>query len=231
MGATFVLIPGAGGAGVVYWRATAAELVARGHRAVPVDFPGDDPAAGLAEYAACTDEAIGDHRGVVLVAQSMGGFTVPMITTRASLTSVVLVNAMIPVPGETPGEWFVNTGADAARRVANEAAGRSDDLDPDSVFFHDVPHRRKADMIAGDREPVDTAFGQPCTFGSWPDAPIHVLVGADDRLFPAEFQRRIAFERLGVKADVMPGGHLVALSRPVDLAQRLVDYLATDTGR
>ncbi len=226
--ATFVLIPGAGGAGEVYWRDAAAELTARGHTALAVDFPGDDPAAGLPEYAAIADEAIGEHRSVVLVAQSMGGFTVPMITKRAAVASIVLVNAMIPVPGETPGEWFGNTGSDDARRAANDAAGRSNDLDPEIVFFHDVPDHRKADMLAGDRGPVDTPFGQPCTFDAWPDVPIHVLVGADDRLFPAEFQRRIARARLGIEADVLPGGHLVAMSRPGELTQQLIGYLADD---
>jgi pimeloyl-ACP methyl ester carboxylesterase len=223
--ATFVLLPGAGGAGELYWREVAAELAARGHTALPVDFPGDDPAAGLPEYAAITDDAIGDHLGVVLVAQSMGGFTVPMTTKRAALACVVLVNAMIPLPGETPGEWFGATGSDDARRAANAAAGRSNDLDPESVFLHDIPEPLKADMAAGDREPVDTPFGQPCTFETWPDVPIHVLVGADDRLFPAEFQCRIARERLGIGADVIPGGHLVAKSRPIEVAQRLMGYL------
>ncbi|HET8930535.1 MAG TPA: alpha/beta hydrolase [Acidimicrobiales bacterium] len=231
MGATFVLIPGAGGAGEDYWRETAAELAARGHTALPVDFPGDDPAAGLPEYAAITDGAIGDHRGVVLVAQSMGGFTVPMITKRAALAHVVLVNAMIPLPGETPGEWFGATGSDEARRAANAAAGRSNDFDPETVFLHDIPEHVKAEMAGGDREPADTPFGQPCTFTTWPDVPIHVLVGGDDRMFPAEFQRRIAQERLGVQAEVMPGGHLVAKSRPVDVAQRLISYLGDASDR
>lgn len=98
------------------------------------------------------------------------------------------------------------------------------------MFFHDVPDHRKADMAAGDREPVDTPFGQPCTFDTWPKVPIRVLVGADDRLFPAEFQRRIACERLGLRADVLPGGHLVATSHPVELARRLIGHLADDTG-
>lgn len=227
--ATFVLIPGAGGAGELYWREAAAELTARGHTAVPVDLPGDDPAAGLPEYAAITDEAIGDHHSVVLVAQSMGGFTAPMITKRAALGRIVLVNAMIPLPGETPGEWFAVTGSNEARRVANDAAGRSNDLDPETVFLHDIPVHAKADMAAGDREPAATPFGQPCTFTTWPDVPIHVLIGADDRMFPAEFQRRVAQERLGVEADVLPGGHLVAKSRPLEVADRLISYLGDGT--
>ena len=48
-------------------------------------------------------------------------------------------------------------------------------------------------------------------------------VGADDRFFPADFQRRVARERIGVEADVLPGGHLIALAQP----REVVDYLLT----
>jgi hypothetical protein len=51
-----------------------------------------------------------------------------------------------------------------------------------------------------------------------------VLVGRDDRFFPAPFQRRVAEERLGITPDEMPGGHCLALSRPAELADRLVAY-------
>jgi pimeloyl-ACP methyl ester carboxylesterase len=54
--------------------------------------------------------------------------------------------------------------------------------------------------------------------------PTRVLVGRDDRFFPIDFQRRVARERLGITPDEMPGGHLVALSRPTELAERLDAY-------
>jgi hypothetical protein len=50
-----------------------------------------------------------------------------------------------------------------------------------------------------------------------------VVAGADDRFFPVEFQRRVARERLGIEADVLPGGHLVALARPDILARYLLE--------
>ena len=53
-----------------------------------------------------------------------------------------------------------------------------------------------------------------------------MLIGRDDRFFPAEFQRRVAKDRLGLDADEIPGGHLVALSNPSGLADRLVAYAA-----
>jgi hypothetical protein len=35
---------------------------------------------------------------------------------------------------------------------------------------------------------------------------------------------RVAHERLGISADEMPGGHLVALSQPEELVARLLAY-------
>lgn len=226
--ATFVLIPGAGGAGEEYWREAAAELRARGHTAIPVEIEGDDPALGLPEYAAVTDEVIGTHRDVVVVAQSFGGFTVPMITKRDAISRIVFVNAMIPLPGEAPGQWWDATGWQSARHNANVKAGRSDDFDVEEVFLHDLPDHVKKEMVDSDREPAETPFKQPCAFEGWPDVPLHVLVSADDRFFPADFQVRVARKRLGITADIVPGGHLVAKSRPSDVAERLIRYVAND---
>jgi len=74
----FVLVPGAGGAGW-YWHRVVPLLEAAGHTAVSVDLPGDDESAGLPEYAAVALAATRGHDGVVLVGQSLGGFTVPMV--------------------------------------------------------------------------------------------------------------------------------------------------------
>ena len=65
---------------------------------------------------------------------------------------------------------------------------------------------------------------QPWPLDAWPDVPTRVLVGRDDRLFPAGFQRRVARERLGVEVDEIRGGHLLALSEPELLVERLDAY-------
>jgi pimeloyl-ACP methyl ester carboxylesterase len=67
-------------------------------------------------------------------------------------------------------------------------------------------------------------FSEPCRFTRWPDIPIHVLTGRDDRFFPIEFQQRVARERLGKKVEEIPGGHLVALSNPERLTEHLLTY-------
>jgi Alpha/beta hydrolase family len=223
--ATFVLIPGAGGH-AAYWTLLVPELQRRGHEAVAVDIAEDDPVLGLLEYAQIVEQAIGDRRDVVLVAQSLAGFTAPMVGKPVAM--IVLLNAMIPKPGESPGQWWDNTGSGQARRTADEAAGRSSEFDVETHFLHDLPARARAALAAAGppREPADTPFGQPCAFQRWPDVPIKVLIGADDRFFPAGFQRRIAKDRLGIDADEIPGGHLVALSNPAGLAAQLNAYAA-----
>ena len=111
---TFVLIPGAGGT-AWYWHRTVALLQRAGHEAIAVDLPGADESAGLPEYAGIVTAAIGDRDDVVLVAQSLGGFTAPLVAARVPVRAVVLVNAMIPVPGEKAGEWWQSTGSGQAR--------------------------------------------------------------------------------------------------------------------
>jgi pimeloyl-ACP methyl ester carboxylesterase len=52
--------------------------------------------------------------------------------------------------------------------------------------------------------------------------PTRVIQGSDDRLFPLEFQREVVRSRLGLELEVMPGGHLVALSQPEELVSRIL---------
>lgn len=218
----FILIPGAGG-DAWYWSKLVPELRERGHDAVAVDIREDDPSLGLPEYAQLVVDAIGDRMDVVLVGQSLGGFTVPVVASRQAARAIVLVNAMIPLPGETPGAWWGNAGSSEARAASDREAGRDGTFDVETYFLHDLSDQTKAEAYrAGAREPSDTPFGQPCEFTGWPDIPIHVVVGADDRFFPADFQRRVAKERLGVDADLIRGGHLVALANPSGLADYLV---------
>jgi hypothetical protein len=217
---TFVLIPGAGGMAWNWHRVTPL-LAAAGQQAVAVDLPGDDEKAGLPEYAEIVTGAMSGYDDVVLVAFSLGGFTAPLVASSPRVTGLVLVNAMIPEPGETAGAWWDNTGAVQARTDAAGAAGYSQDFDEALYFLHDVPAEVLADGEGRPRPEADAVFGSVCDFSGWPAVPIRVAAGADDRFFPVDFQRRVARERLGMTADVLPGGHLIALARP----QALADYL------
>jgi pimeloyl-ACP methyl ester carboxylesterase len=166
---TFVLIPCAGGAGTWYWHLVAPLLRQAGSEAVAVDLPGPDPDAGLAEYADLVAATAAGRDNVVLVAQSLGGFTAPMAATRCPAAGIVLVNAMIPVPGESAGVWWENTGQGAARIAAAERGGYGTEIDAETYFLHDLP----ADVLASgeERDEADAAFESACDFVEWPSVP------------------------------------------------------------
>jgi pimeloyl-ACP methyl ester carboxylesterase len=90
-----------------------------------------------------------------------------------------------------------------------------------TYFLHDVPDSVLRDGPAP-REQADTVFGEPCQFARWPVMPIRVIAAANDRFFPLDFQARVARERLNTNVESVPGGHLVALSNPQGLADRLL---------
>jgi pimeloyl-ACP methyl ester carboxylesterase len=223
---SFLLVPGAGG-DAWYWHRVVPALAARGYDAVGVALPAGDDSAGLPEYADAVVAAAGARSDLVLVGQSMAGLTIPLVCDRRPVRMLVLLNAMTPRPGESGGEWWGNTGFEQARRDQAERDGRRIEDDPEllDAFFHDVPAEVSQEAFARGEPPQSgTPFAAPWPMAAWPDVPTRFLAARDDRFFPVEFQRRVVSERLGIPVDEMPGGHLVALSRPVELADRLVAY-------
>ena len=213
---TFVLIPGAGGS-AWYWHRIVPMLERANYAAIPVDLPGDHENAGLNDYADIVVRAIGSHDNVIVVAQSLGGFTAPLVCARCPVRMLVLVNAMIPLPGETAGDWWPNTGVVQYRVTAAKRGGYNTEFDIGTYFLHDVPKDVLQDGAAQVRDQAETVFAQPCQFDTWPDIPTHVVAGADDRFFPLAFQQQVAQRRLNKAVDVLRGGHLVALSNPSGL--------------
>ncbi len=226
MTTTFVLVPGAGG-DTWFWHRLVAELERRGHRVLPVELPAGDDSAGLDAYADTVVSAIGDRSPVVLVAQSMGGLTAPLVCERVPVELLVLLNAMLPLPGETGGEWWTVTGQGEAAAAYLQRLGLPADLDDDGTYFHDVPADVVAEAKTQEFAQSGRPFEDPWPLDRWPAVPTRVVAGRDDRLFPLDFQRTIAAERLGLDVDEVPGGHCAALSRPVELADRLESYLAS----
>jgi pimeloyl-ACP methyl ester carboxylesterase len=219
---TYALLPGAGGEASYFYSRVVPLLAAAGHEAVPVDLPADDESAGLAEYADLVVKAVGDRADVVLVAQSLGGFTAPLVAQRMPVRALVFLNAMIPNPGECANDWWDNTGSSQARDEAADRHGYARGFDLETYFLHDVDPAVAAEGEQYQRNEAEAAFESVCDFDAWPSVPIRVVAGEGDRFFPVEFQQRVARERLGIEADVLPGGHLLALSQPKALADHLL---------
>jgi pimeloyl-ACP methyl ester carboxylesterase len=220
---SFVLVPGAGGnAGL--WQLVEPLLQRAGYHSVAVTLP-NWSGATFSDHADAIVAAAGAPDEVTLVAQSMGAFAAPLSCHRLPVSELVLLNAMIPAPGETAGEWWSNTGQAEAVRSNDLREGRDPNagFDAQTYFLHDLPPDvLELLMSSGEAEPADSLFETRFPLTRWPDVPTTVLAGRDDRFFPYEFQRRIARDRLGLEVEQLPGGHLLALSQPDALAARLL---------
>ncbi|MEJ3742954.1 alpha/beta hydrolase [Actinomycetes bacterium KLBMP 9797] len=224
---TFVLIHGGGDTGWA-WHLVEAELRARGHDVVAPDLPGDDESKTLTDYADAVVEAVGGKRDLVVVGHSFGAFTAPLVADRLPVDVLVLLAGMIPSPGESPDEWWANTGyPNAVAEQAKRDGGLTGNADPHVSFYHDVPRKLAEEAMTKERaHPSTAATAAPWPLDAWPDVPTRLVLCSEDRFFPPDFFRRLALERLGIVPDEVEGSHCVALSHPKELADMLTRYAA-----
>ena len=147
---------------------------------------------------------------MIVVGHSLGAFTAPLVCARLRIDLLVLVAAMVPLPGELFDDWWEKAGY--------AASGYED------VFYHDVrrswqpkpggggvTRRRKRCGSRGLSTP-----GRRCRRGT-------CCAATTGCSLPA-WAKGHARERLRIEADEMAGGHYVMLSRPRELAERLDAY-------
>jgi pimeloyl-ACP methyl ester carboxylesterase len=226
--ATFALIHGSADVGW-YWHLVERELSEWGHESVAPDLPCDDDDAGLGEYADTVAEAVGDRSDLVVVGTSSGGYTATLVADRLRVDLLVLVQGMIPAPGEKGNDWFANTGWEqAVREQAKRDGGKTGSADPFVVFYHDVPHALAEQALAKERHQSETPGRIPWPLDAWPSVPTRFVLCTEDRFFPADFMRRVVSERLGITPDEIAAGHCVALSRPKELAEMLAAFARKD---
>jgi hypothetical protein len=145
--ATFALIHGAGDVGW-YWHLVEAELRRRGHETVAPDLPCEDDSAGLSAYADTVIDAIGNCTELVIVAQSFGAFTAPLVCDRVDTQLLVLLAGLVPAAGERAEDWWTNTGYE------REPREHYDDMM--AVFYHDVPTDLAEEAIRRGRTQSET---------------------------------------------------------------------------
>jgi pimeloyl-ACP methyl ester carboxylesterase len=212
--ATYVLIHGAGDS-AFHWHLLEPELRARGHDVVAMDLPCEDERAGLREYTEAVVSAIDDRTGLILVAQSLGGFTAPLVCAEVPVELLVLVAGMVLLPGERGEDWPSNTGY----------PGPTGDGETE-IFYNDVPQDVVEQVLSRSRRQTDAVGRDPWPLERWPDVSTRYLLCLGDRMFPADWMRGVVRERLGIEPDEIESGHCPALSRPGELAERLEAYRA-----
>src|SRR5262245_14881557 len=181
-----------GGSSAWDWHLVVPVLRERGHDPIAVDLPTQDESAGWWDYTDSVVEAVGDRPDLIVVGHSMGGFTAPLVCARRPVELLVFVAGMIPAPGESFNDWWTNGGY--------EASGFED------VFYHDVSPELAAEAEVRGGVQGEHVLAERWPLESWPDVRTKYLLCRDDRVFPADWARRHARERLGIEADEMDGG-------------------------
>ena len=212
---TYVLIPGAGGE-AWYWHLVAPRLEAAGHRAVAVELPASDPEAGLDAYVAAALAAVGTPEGdAVVVGQSLGGFTAPVVAERLGAAGLIFVAAMIPKPGETAGDWWATSGF-------HDVWG-DQEMDDMEHFFHDLPPAVLDEVLErGEPEQTGRVMEDPFPLRALPPIPTRGIAATNDRFFPVGFMDGLIRDRLGVEPEHVASGHLPALANPAGLVEVLL---------
>jgi pimeloyl-ACP methyl ester carboxylesterase len=210
---TYALIHGAYDVGW-YWHLVERELHERGHTTVAPDLPIEDDDASLTDHARFATDAIEAVHGggeLVVVGQSWGGYVAPIVAGMANADRLILVAPMIPQPGETDDEMWKATGWSFPKGEAD-------------AFYHDVDPALAAEAKSRERGQSETTSHEPWPLEAWPDVPTHVIIGRDDRFFPADWLRGVVRERLGIEPDELAGGHTLALSHPRELVELMESY-------
>jgi len=225
--ATFGLVHG-GFHGAWCWDRLVPHLAERGHDAVAMDLPSDDPDATLSDYVdAVVDALSGVDDRLILVGHSMGGLVVPHVARVRPVERLVFICAMydednLPAPPagvsipDVPRLTFdMSTitidGGVSTVSAEGAAVGFYPDCDPADVAW-----------AIDNLRPQGHAPATPLV-APWPDVPSSMIVCTDDR--GTEHARRVVAPRLGVEPIELPGGHSPFLSRPAHLAD-VLDTLA-----
>ena len=148
-----------------------------------------------------------------MVGQSWGGYIAPIVADLAKADRLILVAPMIPRPGETDDEMW-NRPAGRSR----EAKATPSTTTSTQVLAAEAKSRERGQSEATGRE--------PWPLEAWPDVPTHVIIGRDDRFFPAEWLRGVVRDRLGIEPDEIAAGHMMALSKPRELVELMESYRA-----
>ncbi|MEW6474885.1 MAG: alpha/beta hydrolase [Actinomycetota bacterium] len=229
--ATFGLIHGAWH-GAWCWERLIPELERRGHRAVAVDLPCDDPGATTMDNAKLVADSLAyvdrDGDDLVVVGHSLGGITAAVVPLLRPVRKVVLLAALVPRPGcslaevmssepDTTTEEF-----DSLPRHVGPGGAVTWDPQVAGPFFYRACDPETARWAAARlRTQVWTTSREPCPLEQWPDCELVSIVCTEDELLRPAWSRRIARDVLGIEPVELPGGHFPMLSIPGRLADTL----------
>jgi pimeloyl-ACP methyl ester carboxylesterase len=225
--ATFVLVHGAWH-GSWCWERVVAELEQRGHRALTVDLPIADPAAGVDEYVEAVASVLADAGDdAVLVAHSLSGLIAPVVAARHPVGRVIYLGAILPVPGESlltrlEPEGVLATDFMSSLEIGDDGASTFPLALAGDVFYNDCTPADRDWAAARLGRQSFTVAAEPCPLDVMPSVPSEYIVLTDDATLSPAWCRTAARERLGVEPRELAGGHSPFVTKPAELADLLV---------
>jgi hypothetical protein len=172
--------------------------------------------ASLDDYAATVAAAGGGRPDLVIVGQSYVAFTATLAAAQLRPRLLVLLAGMIPAPGESPGQWWANTGY----RHAVQQQAR---LDGGKTGHDDSAHQLLQRFAApAGRGGAAQGWARGVRSGLEHTLASRYVAGRAHQVrrvpgppvLPAAFMRQLAQQRLGTIPDEIPGCHCAALSHP-----------------
>lgn len=225
--ATFGLVHGSWH-GAWCWERLVPELEARGHRAVAVDLPVEDPAAGLTRHAELVADALADAEDdVILVGHSLAGSTIPLVARHRPVSHLVFLCSLVPRPGGSVTDRCAVESVYVAGFVGNTLLrddGASYWPDPKEAircFYHDCTAADAAWAVSRLRPQSAAPRLEPWPVDALPDIERTSILCREERVIDPSWSRRMSRDLLGVDPIELDGGHSPFLSRPVELASAL----------
>jgi len=206
------------------------ELAARGHRAIAVDLPIDDPQAGAARYAEVVVRSLeGVDDEVVVVGHSMGGLVIPLVARRRPVRRLIFLCAAIPEPGRSHVEVKRDEPAEAPNASAAtlwNGPGDRHMASPDvarEMFYNGCPPAVQEWAIQRLRPQCRRPLVEVSPLVEWPEVPVSLINALDDRCIPPAVAEHNAWRLFRRRPELIPGGHLPFLSHPALVADVLLD--------
>lgn len=211
------------------WSDVVTELERRGHRALTVDLPSEDPTAAGREYAAAALEAFSSAgEDLVLVGHSLGGLTIPLVAAARPVAHLVFVAAMLPRVGRSLDEVLaeeadmVLPGPPHGAYVDAAGLVRFHPEVAAAWFFADCSPAVAARAAARLRGQWWGISNEVTPLQAWPDVPMTYVLGVADPVINPAWSRRVVPAVLGGRPVELPGGHSPFLARPGELVDALL---------
>jgi pimeloyl-ACP methyl ester carboxylesterase len=224
----FVLIHGAWHS-AWQWRHVIPELEARGHHAVAIDLPSDDPTSTTESYVSMINSAVTEPQDVVLVAHSAAGLWAPVVAERRPVRELVLLASLMPRPGYSWIEQLADQPLQADYAAAQSRLPRSPEgglmwsAEEATRFFHNDAQTPVAEEAVRHMVP-ENAFGtyrEKTPLTGRPNVATRYIWCAQDRTVSRDWALRAALERFDARIEEFESSHSPFTSHPAALAALL----------